>query len=50
MVDAGMSDGQEAALHRGLELAAEALIRFGIACWKVVLTSSNAAIRWRRAT
>ena len=34
MVEAGMSDGQESALHRGLELAAEALIRFGIACWE----------------
>ncbi|MCU0875353.1 MAG: uroporphyrinogen decarboxylase family protein [Pirellulaceae bacterium] len=34
MVEAGMSDSQEAALHRGLELAAEALIRFGIACWE----------------
>lgn len=34
MVEAGMSDGHEAALHHGLELAAQALIRFGIACWE----------------
>jgi carbonic anhydrase/acetyltransferase-like protein (isoleucine patch superfamily) len=33
MVEAGMDDGNEAAIHHALELAAEALIRFGKACW-----------------
>jgi uroporphyrinogen decarboxylase len=33
MAQAGMEGSNEAALHHGLELATEALIRFGKACW-----------------
>lgn len=34
-VEAGMSGANEAAVHHALELASEALIRFGKACWDV---------------
>jgi uroporphyrinogen decarboxylase len=33
MAQAGMPESNEAALHHALDLAAEALIRFGRACW-----------------
>ncbi len=33
LLEAGLEGGNEAAVHHALDLASEALIRFGIACW-----------------
>ncbi len=33
MIEAGLEGANEPAMHHALDLASEALIRFGIACW-----------------